>query len=292
MDMGEIKYAQVNGNRLAYFEQGEGPLVICLHGFPDTAHTWRFLMPALAKAGFRAVAPFLRGYAPTDIPADGAYQIGALISDVNALHEALGGDANVMIVGNDYGALVMYGALAHSPQKWRRGVSLAVPPHAVLGEAFLDNDMMKRIFYIFMLQTDFADAVLKKHGIGFLKALWRDWSPGFDFKEDLGYLSESLKDPKNLEAITKGYFRARMGKQNHLPKYETEQAALDGDAMPRPILYLHGRSDGVVPVRLIENASAAMINGGRMKIIDHAGHFLQLEQPDEVNHEIISWLRS
>ena len=71
----------------------DGPLALCLHGFPDTAHTWRYLLPELAAAGFRAVAPFLRGYAPTQLPADGHYQLGALVRDANALHEALGAAA-------------------------------------------------------------------------------------------------------------------------------------------------------------------------------------------------------
>ena len=69
-----------------------GPLALCLHGFPDTAHGWRHLLPALADAGFRAVAPFLRGYAPTQIPADGQYHVATLVRDATALHETLGGD--------------------------------------------------------------------------------------------------------------------------------------------------------------------------------------------------------
>ena len=83
-----------NGLEFACLTDGpaDGPLALCLHGFPDTAHTWRYLLPELAAAGFRAVAPFLRGYAPSPVPADGHYQIGALVRDANALHDALGGD--------------------------------------------------------------------------------------------------------------------------------------------------------------------------------------------------------
>ncbi len=89
----EQRTITANGLEFAYLRRGpeDGPLALCLHGFPDTAHTWRYLLPELAAAGFRAVAPFLRGYAPTQIPADGRYQIGALVQDANALHEALGG---------------------------------------------------------------------------------------------------------------------------------------------------------------------------------------------------------
>ena len=72
---------RANGLEVAYLEAGEGPLALCLHGFPDSAWTWRYLLPELAGAGYRAVAPFLRGYAPTSIPADGLYQPGAIAAD-------------------------------------------------------------------------------------------------------------------------------------------------------------------------------------------------------------------
>ena len=83
-----------NGLDFAYLEAGpsDGPLALCLHGFPDAAPTWNPLLAALGDAGFHAVAPWLRGYAPTQIPADGAYGVGALERDANALHDALGGD--------------------------------------------------------------------------------------------------------------------------------------------------------------------------------------------------------
>src|ERR1700730_7382318 len=93
-------------------------LALCLHGFPDSAWTWRHLLPELAGAGFYAVAPFLRGYAPTEIPADGRYQTGALVADSCALHEALGGDEHAVLVGHDWGAITAYGAAAFSPEPW------------------------------------------------------------------------------------------------------------------------------------------------------------------------------
>ena len=73
-----------NGVEFAYLDAGAGPLALCLHGFPDSAWTWRHLLPELAGAGFHAVAPFMRGYAPTAVPADGRYQTGALVADAIA----------------------------------------------------------------------------------------------------------------------------------------------------------------------------------------------------------------
>src|SRR3954469_24473242 len=95
---------EAGGLTFATLEAGNGPLALCLHGFPDSAWTWRHLLPELAAAGFRAVAPFLRGYAPTEVPADGIYQSGAIVADASALHEALGGDGDAVVIGHDWGA--------------------------------------------------------------------------------------------------------------------------------------------------------------------------------------------
>src|SRR4051812_50195551 len=99
----------------------DGPLALCLHGFPDSAWGWRHLLPALAGAGYHAVAPFMRGYAPTAVPADQCYFTGALALDAIALHGALGGDDRAVLIGHDWGATATYRAAAHKPQLWRRG---------------------------------------------------------------------------------------------------------------------------------------------------------------------------
>src|SRR5947208_9110992 len=118
----------VNGVELAYLEDGpvDGPLALCLHGFPDSAHSFRFLLPILAGAGFHTVAPFLRGYSPSAVPADGRYDQATLAADANALHDALGGDARAVIIGHDWGAGIAYGASALAPERWSRVVAAAV----------------------------------------------------------------------------------------------------------------------------------------------------------------------
>src|SRR5947209_19249834 len=103
---------KANGVGFEYLEDGppDGPLALCLHGLPDTARTWRHLLPELAAAGFHAVAPWMRGYAPTEVPADGRYQTGALVADAIALHDGLGGDGRAALIGHDWGAIAAYGA--------------------------------------------------------------------------------------------------------------------------------------------------------------------------------------
>src|SRR5215813_14206612 len=97
-----VRSARVRANNLEFglLEAGSGPLALCLHGFPDTAHTWRHLLPRLAHGGYHAVAPFMRGYAPSAVPPDACYRLGALVADPNALHDALDGGHDAVLIGH------------------------------------------------------------------------------------------------------------------------------------------------------------------------------------------------
>ena len=274
-------------------EAGSGPLALCLHGFPDAAHTWRHLLPALAGAGFHAVAPFMRGYAPTEIPADGAYQLGALVADAVALHEVLGGDGDAVLIGHDWGAEAAYGAAAHEPDRWRRLVTLAVPPAALDRVLFSDYEQLKRFFYVFMFRDPdgFAEAVVASDGMSFLDQLWADWSPGYQPGEHLARVKQCLREPANLAAAI-GYYRATgasSGAPGTAPRYAAEQRAVDRQA-PQPSLYLHGARDGCIAVDLARGTERLLAPASRMVVIEDAGHFLHLEKPREVNDHILSWV--
>src|SRR5580658_6899218 len=116
--MPEIRQVDANGLRFAYLEEGTGPLVLLLHGFTDTAHTWDHLRPRLAAAGFRAVSPFMRGFHPTAIPDRDATQ-ETLARDVLALIEALG-ETRAIVVAHDWGANAAYGAAALGPARMKK----------------------------------------------------------------------------------------------------------------------------------------------------------------------------
>jgi pimeloyl-ACP methyl ester carboxylesterase len=299
---------RANDLEFGLLEAGSGPLALCLHGFPDTAHTWEHLLPALADAGFRAVAPFMRGYAPTAIPADGAYQIGALVADAVALHEALGGGEDAVLIGHDWGAETAYGAAAFAPERWRRLVTLAVPPAALDAVLFSDYDQLKRLFYTFMFRdpNGFADALVARHEMAFLDRLWADWSPGFPASDHLARVKQSLREPANLAAAI-GYYRAAGGYYRALGvqdpaadpsdgtvsdgtvRYAAEQNAARRQA-PQPTLYLHGADDGCIRVELARETERLLAPSSRMVVIEHAGHFLQLERPGEVNDHILAWV--
>jgi pimeloyl-ACP methyl ester carboxylesterase len=266
----------------------DGPLALCLHGFPDTAHTWRYLLPELAAAGFRAVAPFQRGYAPTAVPADGRYQVGALVQDANALHEVLGGDGDAVIIGHDWGALATYGAVAHQPDRWRRAVTAAVPPTASIGMSLFTYAQLQKSWYMFFFLSPTAEIALPLDDYTFIDHLWRDWSPGYDGTWDAARVKESIGDPEHIVAAI-GYYRAMWDPALQAPELGDEQAAALMPT-PKPTLYLHGRDDNCMLLSSIGSPLDFLAEGSELEIVDDTGHFLHVEQPEVVNRRIVRFL--
>jgi pimeloyl-ACP methyl ester carboxylesterase len=287
----DVAVVTVNGLEFGYLQAGQpgAPLALCLHGFPDSAHTWRHLLPALADQGYHAVAAFQRGYAPTGLPQDGAYQLGALVADAVGLHEALGGDEQAVLIGHDWGAMAAYGTLAFAPDRWRRAVAIAVPPVASVATGFLDYDQLKRSFYIFVFQSPLAEAAVAAGDMAFIDALWRDWAPGYQASADAARAKDCLREPARLAAAL-GYYRAMLDPARHLPRYAAEQAAANSGAGSCPVLYLHGSADACLGVDLAAGALKYLPAGSALEVFDGAGHFLHLERPDQANAAILAWL--
>jgi pimeloyl-ACP methyl ester carboxylesterase len=287
----EQRTVNANGVEFAYFEDGphDGPLALCLHGFPDTAHTWRHLLPELAAAGYHAVAPFLRGYAPTEIPADGHYQVGALARDANALHDTLGASEDAVIIGHDWGAIATYAAVAHQPDRWRRVVTAAVPPTGSIGMSLFNFDQLRASWYIFFFLSPLAEIALPLDNYAFIDGLWDYWSPGYIGTEDIALVKESIGDPARIAAAI-GYYRALYNPDLQVPEYADEQNS-SLLPTPKPTLYLHGRDDGCMLLSSIGNPLDFLAEGSEVSIVDGTGHFLQLERPAEVNQLILDFLQ-
>ena len=279
-----------NGTEFAYFEAGpaDGPLALCLHGFPDTAHTWRHLLPRLADAGFHAVAPFLRGYAPSAVPEDGRYDTGTLALDACALHEALGGGDDAVIIGHDWGAFATYGAAAAEPRRWRRAVAASVAPQASMADGFFSFDQLRRSWYVFFFQSPLAEYAVSLDDFAFIDRLWADWSPGFDGAWDAARVKESLAAPESLSAAI-GYYRAMFAGPPDDPDAAAAQAAA-GTMAPQPTLYLHGADDGCMGLGIIGPVTDFLAPGSELVVIEGAGHFLHVERPDEVTDHIVRFL--
>ena len=265
------------------------PLALCLHGFPDSAWGWRHLLPALADAGFRAVAPFMRGYAPTAIPDPPYFQTGALAADAVALHEALVGGPDAVVIGHDWGAPAAYGAASLAPDRWRKVVGAAVPPGGALARGFVSYDQLRRSWYMFFFQHGLADVVVPMDDLEFIERLWRDWSPGHEPGEDLDHVRAALGSTDNLRAAL-GYYRATLGDGPRDPALDAAQAAT-GTMPSQPLLYLHGRDDGCVGLEVAELARPELtVEGSRMEVVDDAGHFLFVERPDVANRLVVDFV--
>ena len=267
-----------------------GPLALCLHGFPDSAQTWRYLLPELAAAGYRAIAPWMRGYAPTAGPSDASYGPGALVADVAALHEALGGDERAVLIGHDWGAIAAYGAASFESGRWSRLVTGAVPPLGALGEKQFGYEQVKRSFNMYVFQTPLAEMLVGREDMAFIDGLWRDWSPGFDSSEDVAFVKDALRDPANLAAAI-GYYRAMLGATSPDPAYAA-QAAATAEIAPQPTLFLHGDRDGSASESIHADAAAFLSPGSKVEAIAGTGHFFHVEKPTEVNQLIVEWVSS
>jgi pimeloyl-ACP methyl ester carboxylesterase len=286
--------AVANGLTFTYLHTPEvndhrRPLALCIHGFPDSAHTFRHLMPALVAAGYRPVAHFQRGYAPTEVPADGRYQTAVLGLDANALHQTLGGDDRAVIIGHDWGAPATYCAVNAEPHRWAKVVGMSVPPGGITAQAMLDPHQLKRSWYMFFFQHFLSDLVVPMNNLAFIDMLWADWSPGFDAAEDLAYVKDALRQQPNLAAAL-GYYRAALGTGLKDPDLDGMQA---GGAQPiaAPTLYLHGADDGCIGGEYVERAAPALTHpSSRVELVPNAGHFLHLEQPEVVNGLIVEFL--
>ncbi len=282
VDLGDVE--------MAFLSMGEGPLAICLHGFPDTAWSWRHLVPALAASGYRAVAPFLRGYAPTTAPADHNGQAGAGVADVCALHQHLGGDSDAVLIGHDWGAVITYGCASHAPERWRRVVAASVPPGPIMAQAFMDYRQLRRSWYMFFFLNPLADLVVPSEDLSFIDRLWADWSPGYEGTEDARRARDALRDPAAL-ATALHIYRNALGAAEGDPRYAEQQAAI-ASIPPQPCLYLHGAEDQCIGVEFASPTAALLPPGSAVEEIAGAGHFLQLEQPDRVNELILDFLRA
>jgi pimeloyl-ACP methyl ester carboxylesterase len=246
----------------------------------------------LADAGYRAVAPFMRGYAPTSVAPSGVYQTAALARDANALHEVLGGDSRAVIVGHDWGAPSACGAAIDAPQRWSKVVSMAVPPGPALGAAFLGNlTQVQRSWYMFFFQHGLSNHVVAANDLAFIDMLWSQWSPGYDATEDLAHVKAALRESGNLQAAL-GYYRATLGDGKRDPDLAELQQRMGAEHPTQPLLYLHGMNDGCIGREVADAARAMSPANVRYEFIPNAGHFMQLEQHRRVNALIVDFLRS
>ncbi len=261
----------------------DAPLALLVHGYPDTAWTWRHLGPHLAELGWRAVAPFTRGYAPTDLAPDDRYAVSDQAGDLLALHEALGGDERAVLIGHDWGAVATWQVSSVEPERFAGLVAMSVPPPAAvvaplksprtLGVA---ARQLKMSWYFLFNQLPESERSLDR----LIPKLWRDWSPGYEAGEDLQRVFEALDGPGRRRAALRYY-------RNTLTTGVGELLKMEPVA---PALYLHGEGDGCAQVTIASMHAGELPPGSRFEAVPGVGHFLHLEDPVRVNALISEWV--
>jgi pimeloyl-ACP methyl ester carboxylesterase len=273
-------------HRVGLLEWGppDGRLVVALHGFPDTAWTWRHVAPLLADAGLRVAAPFLRGYAPSEIPADRDYSVRALAADAVVLHSALGGGPDAVLLGHDWGAITTNAVVGDPASPYGRHVSLAVAPFAAMNPSRATirpwlSAMVRQPFHSWYIAANQVPGLSERNFDRLTARLWRSWSPGYDAREDLELLRAAVPDVEHARAVV-SYYRAMLG--SGIKPALAEPAA--------PLLYLHGDRDGALDPRFFPVVERWMPSSSRAVLVPGAGHFLQLEQPAAVAAEVLAFV--
>lgn len=282
------KKIRANGVEFAYLEQGSGPVVVLLHGFPDTAHTWSHQMPALAAAGFRAVAPNLRGYPPTEIPQGGFYDRATLATDVAELIRTLADGAPVDLVGQDWGAAITYSVLAAYPESVRRAVVMAIPHPAETLRGLLDPRLVQRSFHWWFFQlADLPEMAVAANDFAFIDYLWKSWTgPDYRDEEHVAAVKRMLAEPGALQAAL-AYYRAIFDPTRADPALDHVRARLDRP-ITVPTLALCGDLDLREPS--MANQAAHFAGPYRYEAVAGAEHFLHREKPEAVNRALVEWL--
>ncbi len=263
----------------------DAPLALLVHGYPDTAWTWRHLGPHLAGQGWRVVAPFTRGYGPTDLAPDGRYFVADLVDDLLALHEALGGDARSVLVGHDWGAVQTWGVAAREPDRFAAYVAMSIPPTPALLEPIYKRP---RALGLAARQTllswYFVYNVLPGVQATMGRTIphhWRAWSPNHDGTQDVQHVLGSLDTAERRRAAL-AYYRDNLVRGVVKTFSITPRAAA---------LYLHGADDGCMQAEIGARAQHLLAPGSRFERVPDAGHWPHLERPEYVAGLIADWLQ-
>jgi len=267
---------------------GDGPIVLCLHGFPDNAGSFRQQLPALAEAGYRAISLTLRGYEPRSIPTDGDYTMETIATDILAVIDSLD-TGPVHLIGHDWGAAVAYVAAAAAPERFKSLTVMAVPHTGRFAREGLRIPKQLRLSWYmgFFNILWISDWVVQRRDYAFIRKLWRDWSPGWQPEPGvLDDVIQTLSQP-GVRSAALGYYRAALSIKALLVSAEEAHYAV-----PVPTLALTGDRDGCIDSRVFELLMKPQDfpRGLAIERVPNAGHFLHQEQPQRVNALILKWL--
>jgi pimeloyl-ACP methyl ester carboxylesterase len=303
-----------NGIELFVLEQGQGPLVVLCHGWPELSYSWRHQIPAIAEAGFHVVAPDMRGFGRSSAPAEiAAYSIFDNVGDMVALVSALG-EKQAVIVGHDWGAPVAWHAAMFRPDIFTKVAGLSVPPPFRGRARPLDTLRANGItnFYWHYFQTPgVAEAEFERDVAATMRIVlagrgFSDPSAHQFVQEGQGFLAGG--DPNRplpnwlteadlatfAEIYSKTGFRGGLNWYRNLDRNWDLTAPWQGAQIHQPSLFVAGSNDGVITgligAKLVKEMERVLPNLRQKLILDGAGHWVQQERPGEVNAALIAFL--
>lgn len=274
-----LRRLRANNINLSYLEVGNGPIVLLLHGFPDTAYTWTRTLSVLADNRYRGVALFMRGYEPSDIPADGDYTIRSLAEDVLAVIAEFG-EEKVALVGHDWGAHTAYAAAAIGPERLSCICTLAIAPYPLLKSGIREFFARPHNFYLGLGKL--ACWWLRRKKFHEIDRLYKKWSPHWRVSSaHLNSVISALSDPARTQAAL-GYYSAPFSDQDKKTIVRHIEV---------PTLLIYGADIPQVRMNSYANASQAIDAVCKIREFPNVGHWPHLEAPDLFEQELLSFLQ-
>lgn len=270
---------------------GEGPLVLLIHGFPDDYHSFDAQLEPIAAAGYRVVAPMLRGYEPGSQSPRDLYHLIHLAEDVFAWMQALNA-RQCHLVGHDWGALTSYVAAALQPKKFASLTTLAIPHlrRSLVGVADVPGQIVKSSYILLMQFARIAEAIVARDDYAFVETLWKLWSPDWRYSpDDLEQVKSTFRADGVVHAATQ-YYRCLLQPLS----LSTQQSwRLLTAPIHVPTLALTGEHDGCMDTRLFDTLMREQDfeKGLMVKRLANTGHFLHREDPEAVTALILDWIR-
>jgi pimeloyl-ACP methyl ester carboxylesterase len=285
-----------NGTRFHVASSGDGPLVLLLHGFPEFWWTWRHQLVALAEAGYRVVAPDLRGYGGSDKPPRG-YDLITAAADAAGLIRALG-EANAVVVGHDWGGLVAWTLASYFPKSVRR-LAVVSAAHPLRMRAELLSSPLgagapfglhsRRKGYPLVFQVPLLpERQLVRDGASLVGSLLSSWSaPGWPDAETARIYCRAMRIPSVAHSALEYH---RWFVRSTLRTDGFRYARQMRSPVITPTLHLHGSLDSCVPPQTARGAGRYVDAPYRWRVLEGSGHFPHEERPELFNAELLGWL--
>ncbi|SIR09454.1 Pimeloyl-ACP methyl ester carboxylesterase [Haladaptatus litoreus] len=283
--------AIVNGVRHHYVEAGEGPLVVLLHGFPEFWYSWRKQIPALAEAGYRVVAPDLRGYNASEKPHSvEQYGLDELVGDVLGLIDHFD-EESAHIVGHDWGGLIAWEVAIRHPERVEKLAVLNAPHPERFREMLRTPEQLRRSWYVFYFQLPWLpERLLSIRNYTPIAELFRDGAenPNAFDELDIQRYVEAAKQPGALTSAI-NYYRALFWERARNELRALFGRSRSNNEVQAPTLLIWGEQDAALRVELTEGMERWVPNL-RVERLPNASHWVQNDRPEKVSNLLVEFL--